>query len=87
MKIQVVLRRKLNIRTARKEFENTRGLKYSLSYFPFFSQKTVLMMIKLIASHRNIGVQIIKAQPKVLFHIYSFHFTNFFLETQIYLLE
>ena len=81
MKIQVVLRRKFNIRTARKEFENTRGLKYSLSYFPFFSQKTVLMMIKLIASHRNIGVQIIKAQPKIYFIYNIFIFTHFFLET------
>ena len=78
MKIQVVLRRKFNIRTARKEFENTRGLKSSLSFFPVFTQKKVLMMIKLIASHRNIGVQIKKAQPKILFHLYYFYFNTFF---------
>ena len=81
IKSQAVLRRKLSIKTKRKELENTRGLKNSLSSLPLRNQKTVLMMIKLTDNQKNIGVQIMKAQPEQNLR----YKCTFFLEINTYL--
>ena len=52
---------------------------YSSFSVPLFRKKTVLMMIKLTASHRNIGVHIINAQPFRI-KIDNYYFSNIFFD-------